>query len=111
MWELHAFLGEFAYAREREDLEPTAVGEYRSVPTVELVQSAGAFENVEPRPQIEVIGVAQYDLGFYVVAQLVLMHGFDAAYGSYGHEYRGLYRSVVGRDEAGTGTALRVGML
>lgn len=102
---------EFAYARERKYLKASAIGQYGFFPSVELVQSTGPFENIEPRTQVEMVGVAQYDLSLYVVAQLVLVYRFDTAHSPYGHEYGGLYRSVIGGDKAGTGVALRVGML
>ena len=49
--------------------------------------------------------VAKDYLGADVVAQLVLVYGFDRTSCAYGHEYWGLYVAVVGVDYAGTGVA------
>ena len=57
------------------------------------------------------VGVAQDDTSVDVVAQLVLVDGFDAAHGAYGHEDGGRYVTVVRVEHARPGIALTVGGL
>ena len=57
------------------------------------------------------IGIAEDDLGFYVVFQLPRMHAFDRSERTNGHENRRFYRPVFGFDAPRTGFWLRVGVL
>lgn len=52
--------------------------------------------SVESRSQVEVISVAEDNLGFHLLAQLLKMYAFYRAYRSHGHKDRCLYLSVVG---------------
>ena len=61
--ELHAFAGDLAQAGKAHDLESAAVRENRPVPGDELVKPPGGADKLVPGTQIEVVGVAQYDLG------------------------------------------------
>ena len=96
-----ALFGEFASVGKREYLKSTAVGEYRSVPSVEFVQTSGLPYNLRTRTQIQMVGVTEYYLCFYVIAELVLVHTFHTAEGTHRHEYRGEYLAVVGGYLAG----------
>ena len=60
--EVAALLGELAHLRERKDLEAAGVREDRAVPPHEPVQTAGGGDDLRPRPQHEVVGVAEDDL-------------------------------------------------
>ena len=62
------------------------------------MQPSGLPEYFRTRAQIEVVGVAEYDLCVYVVAELAHVHSLDRPHGAYRHEYRGLDLSVVGGD-------------
>jgi hypothetical protein len=48
--------------RQRENLEAARVGEDRFVPADELVQAAELLDDLQPRPQKQVEGVAEDDL-------------------------------------------------
>lgn len=101
--EVSALLLQFAVGREGEYLKATGVGKDRSFPTVELMESTCFLYYIHAGTEIEMVGVAKYDFGFDIVAQLVLMHGFDCALSSHGHENRGGYVAVVGVDDTGAG--------
>src|SRR5262249_27991391 len=73
--------------REREDLVPAAVGENRSVPTHEIVQTAKMLDHVEPGPNEQVIGVPENDLRLQL-AQLTRTNALHAALRSYRHKRR-----------------------
>ena len=60
--ERDAVLGDFAQLRERKNLEPAAIGENRAIPTHEVVQAAKMFDDVESRPNEQVVGVSQNNL-------------------------------------------------
>ena len=102
---------EFADAGERKHLEAAAVGQHRTVETVELVEAACGFEHVKSRTQIEMVGVAENDLGFDFVIQLMNVHSLDRAKGADGHENGSLYRAVVGSEEAGASCTAGIGVL
>ena len=69
------------------------------------MESSGLPEDIESGTKIEVIGVAENDLGVNLVAELVCVHGLDAAHCADGHEYRCRYLAVVGGDDPGAGIA------
>jgi hypothetical protein len=61
--ELDAGLGDFSELREAEHLEAAGVGEDRPVPAHEAMQSAELAHQAVPRPEKQVIGVGEHDLG------------------------------------------------
>jgi hypothetical protein len=60
--ELDAFLDDLAQRAQAEDLEAARIGEDRSVPAHEAMQAAVGGDDLQPRPQPEVEGVAEHDL-------------------------------------------------
>ena len=66
--EFDAVRFDFADFGEAEDLEAAAVGENRLFPIHEPVQPAGGADDVEPGPDVEVIGVAEDDLRAHLAA-------------------------------------------
>src|SRR3546814_9597397 len=63
------------------------VGEDRPVPAREAVQSAVCLDHLQPRPQVQVEGVAEDDFGAQR-AHLVGQHALDRAVGADRHEGR-----------------------
>ena len=61
-FEMHAFLGDLAQLRQRENLETAAVGQNRPIPVHERVQSTKVPKHIEPRPDKQVIGIRQNNL-------------------------------------------------
>ena len=66
------------------------------------MQSSCRLDDVESRTQVEVVGVAQDNLGFHLLAQLLEVDALHASHGAYWHEDRCLNLSVVGGDDAST---------
>ncbi len=95
-----AFRRKFAHLREREHLKSAAVGKNRPVPVLELVEAAGLAENLKTRAQVEMVGVAEYNLGLDVLHQVPVVDALDGTYRPHGHEYRRLNRTVVCRNRA-----------
>src|SRR5437660_1574845 len=60
--ECDAFLGDFAEFAEAEDLKSARVGEDRAPPGHESMQPAELPYRADPRPQIQVIRIAENDL-------------------------------------------------
>ena len=109
--ELAALFREFANAGEGKHLKASAVGEHGAVEAVELMQAAGFLNDVQPRSQVEVIGVAEDNLRLDVASEFAQVHAFHAAERPHGHEYRRFNLAVVGFDDAGAGIAAGEGML
>ncbi len=97
--ELDAFLGDLAQRAEREDLEAAGVGEDRFVPAHEAVQAAVRGDDLQPRAQPQVEGVAEADLRTDLV-EVARRHRLDRAVGADRHEDRRLDDAVRQRQPA-----------
>ena len=106
-----SLFGQFAYASKGKDLKAATIRQYGLVPTVEAVQAAGFLEYLCAGSEVEVVGVAQYDLSLHFLVKVAVGNAFHASYCADGHEDGGFYLSVVGRDEACTGIGEGVCML
>lgn len=100
--EADALPGELADTSEGEDLEASGVGEDGLFPTIEAVQASDPAQDVKTRAEVEMIGVAEDDLGADVVAQLALVHCLDTAHGTHGHEDGRLHLAMSGGETSGT---------
>ncbi len=72
---------------EREDLEPAGIGEDRTVPAGEGVQTAELLDDVLARPEMEVVRVAEDHVGAEA-AHLVGVERLDRPLRADGHECR-----------------------
>jgi len=84
---------------ERVHLIAARIGENGPVPAIELVQATGRAQHLQPRPQVEVVGIAENNLGLHILLQRGLRHGLHGAGRANGHENRG-FDGPVGRFEA-----------
>ena len=99
--EPHAFVGlDLACVAEGEDLESAAVGEDGAVPAVEPVQSACRFNHLHAGTEIKMVGVAEDDLCFHFILQIVHVDSFHGAQCPDGHKNGGADFPVVGGDDA-----------
>src|SRR5262245_8158401 len=94
---LRALLVNLPSSREAEHLIAAAVGEDRMRPADEPVQSAPPRDQLVAGPQIEVIGVAEDELGARLL-QIALTHRLDASLCADRHE-RGCLRDAMWRAE------------
>src|SRR3989442_766535 len=106
--ELDAVGLDFANRREAEDLEAAAVGQDRSGPIDELMQSASGADDLEAGPDVEVISIAEDDLRAHL-AQLARIDRLDAALGPDRHENGSVDDSVRRGQPAQAGFGIRVG--
>ena len=60
--EFNAFVIDFPQAGQAENLETAAVGQNSPVPVHETVQPAHLADDIDPRPEVEVIGIGEYHL-------------------------------------------------
>ncbi len=109
--ELASLFLQFPYAGKRKHLKAAAVRQDGAVPAVEPMQSAGLSQHFKARAQIQVVGVAKYDLSFNLLAQFAEMHTLDRPTGAHGHENRRLYLTMVRCDEPCSRVACVVRML
>src|SRR5690606_6381666 len=106
--ERNAFFFDFTYFCQRIHLIAAAIGQYRPRPTIEPMNATRAVQYIQPGTQVEVVSVAQDDLGFYGIDQLMLVHGFYCARGPNRHKYRGFDGSMCGFHETGTRLGLAI---
>ena len=74
----HALFSDLAQTGKGHNLKTTGIGQYRPVPANEIMQSAQSGNPFRPRPQHQVIGVSQNDVGAERT-HLVHIHRLDAA--------------------------------
>ena len=72
------------------------------------MQSAGLLYDVHSRTQIQVICVAQDNLGLDVVFKFVEMHSLDRTHCANRHENRGLYSAVRSGYESRSRVAVQI---
>src|SRR5580698_7106764 len=101
--EAHALVADLAQLAERENLKAAGVGEQRAWPADEAVQPAHAADGFVTGTQIEMVGIAEDNLGVERFEH-VLRYGFDGAGGAHRHEYRG-FDCLVRQDELGSASA------
>ena len=107
-----AFGSQFTYGAQGEYLEAAAVRQDRTVPGLELVESSGRPESAQSGTEIQMIGVAQDDLGPDIILQLLVIHSLDGTDGPDGHEDGSVDAAMVGGDgSAAGGTAGIAGSL
>ena len=103
----HRALVDLAQTGERHDLESAGVGEDRHRPVHEFVQPAERGDAFGARPQHQMVGVAEHDLG----AGRAHVVGHKPFYGRLradGHECRGLHFAVRGHKFAPSGGAIGI---
>ena len=91
-----------AEVAQADHLVAARVGQDRPVPGHELVQAAEPFDALVARAQVEVVGVAQDDLGADLV-QVVGIERLDRGVGADRHEHRRLDVAVRRRQVAQAG--------
>ena len=92
---------------EAEHLIAAAVGEDRTSPSDEPVQPSAARDQLVAGPQIEVVRIAEKDLGAERF-EIAVRDRFDRALGANGHERRRLHVAVRRRHHAAARAAVAV---
>ncbi len=106
--ESHPFFYNFTGTTQGIDLIAAAVGENGLVPAVEFVQPPHLLQNFGTRPQVQVVSIAQDDLGLDFVHQFVLVNGFDRTSRANGHENGGFNGAMCRLNQPGSGRGLWV---
>jgi len=108
-FEAGTLLGNFCQLAQAEYLESSAVGEYRSIPVHETVQTTKVTDQFMSRPQKEMIGVCQDDFRPQF-NQIFRSNSLYRSLGTHRHENRclkcpvqGAYFSTAGGTLAGPG--------
>ena len=102
--ELHPVLGDAAKALEGEHLKATRVGQHRPVPGGKPMQPTHLLDHLFAGPEMQVVGVAQNDLGAGA-ADIVGAETPHDGVGPHRHERRRLDLAVRQRERAGSGRA------
>ena len=74
------------------------------------MESSGSLQHIKSRTQIEMLGVAEDDLGLDVLLKVSMIYALYRAYSAHRHEYRRLYLSMVRGDHTAAGRRLGVVM-
>ena len=85
-----------------EDLEAAAVGQDRAGPVHKPVQPAKRFDDLAAGPQVQVIGIAENDLGAGL-EEILRRQGLDRPQGSHRHEHGGFDFTMGGLKSAAAG--------
>src|SRR5438105_14440257 len=93
---IDAFLGDPAQLGERENLEPAAIGQDRSVPAHKSMQSAEMPNHLKTWPNEQMIGISENNLRSDL-AKLARAHCFHASLSADRHEGRGFDHAMCGR--------------
>src|SRR5580704_17878332 len=96
----NTFLLYFPGAGQREHLVATTIRQYRPVPAVKPVKATRLLQYLRAGPEIQVIGIAQNDLGIDVLRQLPLGYRFHTSHRAYRHKDRRKDLPMVGSDPA-----------
>jgi len=107
--EMHALLGDPPQGAEAEDLEPAAVGEDGAVPVHEPVETPVVPDQLVARTQVEVVGVAEDDLGPRLLEPR-RGHGLDGSLRPHGHEDGRAHLAVGCRHPAEARPGVPVGL-
>ncbi len=102
--ERHAFLGDLAEFAEAEDLKPARVGEDRAPPGHESMQPAELSHSFNPRPQVEVVRIAEDDLRAQFFER-ILGYAFHGRQSPHGHKHRGCDFCMRRQKASGAGFA------
>ena len=105
--ELRALLVDRPARGQAEDLIAAAVGQDRFRPADEPVQAAAARDQIVAGPQVQVIGVAQQDLGARSF-DIAVRDAFDGALRADRHERRRVDVAVSRRHDAAARAAVGV---
>ena len=94
--ELTTFLMEFTDACQRKYLKTSAVSQYRTIPGIELMQSACLTKDVKSWTEIEMIGITKNDLRLDLFSQFGEMDTLHTTCRTNRHEDGGLNRTMGG---------------
>ena len=95
----HAILIQLSEFGERHDLEPAGIGQDRPRPVHEFMQAAERRDPLRARPQHEMIGVGEHDIGAERLYRFG-MHRLDGASRADRHEGRRTDRSAGSCDKS-----------
>ena len=90
-----SFRGELTYGAEAEDLEAAAIGENGTVPALKAVQAACLTQYVQTGAKVEMIGIAEDNLGMHVILEVLVIDALHRADGSDRHEDRSADIAVI----------------
>src|SRR5213592_1638414 len=99
---LHAVVVDTAEPLEREHLEPTRIGEQRTIPTHEAMQGSQLLNHLLAGPHMQVVGIREHQRRAGG-AEVIRGKSPHAPLRPDRHEYRGFHRAVGEGKRAGAG--------
>ena len=101
----HGVLADLAQFRQRHHLEAAGVRQHRTVPAGEMLQAAERGDALGARPQHQMIGIAEHDIGAGI-AHLAPVHALHRARRADRHEGRRPHHAMRRGQPAGAGIAV-----
>ena len=102
----YAFLLDLAQGRQRKHLKAAGVGQHRTVPAHEFVQTAHLLDDLVTRTDVQMIGVRQLNLAAQLLEIECVNRTLDRTRCADILEYRRLYHAMCRTELAATGAAL-----
>ncbi len=103
--ESHTVFVKLAELRERHDLKAAGIGQNRTFPAAEFMQTTKTSNAFRTRTQHQMIGVAENDVGAQIL-HLIHIHGLDGSGCANWHEGRRTHHAARHGDFALTGCAI-----
>jgi len=97
--------GDLSELRQRHHLEAAGVGQHRAAPAGKVLQAAKGCNALSARPQHQMIGVAEHDIGAGL-AHLPPMHALHRTRGADRHEGGRSHHTMRRRELAGASVAV-----
>ena len=102
----YAFLLDLAQGRQRKHLKAAGVGQHRTVPAHEFVQTAHLLDDLVARPDVQMIGVGQLNLAAKLLEIERVNRTLDRTRCADILEYRRLYHAMCRAELTAAGAAL-----
>ncbi|MCY1559350.1 hypothetical protein D9M68_963780 [compost metagenome] len=101
-----SFFFQLTVAREGKYLVAATICKNRFVPAVEFMQTACSLDNICAWSQVQVVCITQDNLGLNIIQQLILHHRLYTAGCTYRHKDRRFDHTMIGMQQARTGTCI-----
>lgn len=101
---------QLSFRCQRKHLISSAIRQHRSVPAAKLMKTSRFPNNLNSRPQIQMVRIPQNNLCLYVFHQISVEQTSYGCQRAYRHKNRSIYLPMIRNQLPGTGPASRIFM-